>query len=161
LLDRQPNLGEAPTQPVWFVTTFGVLNSMGAGDRISWIVHLVVASAVLLAVCAVWAKPIRFSLKAALLCVGSACASPYVLIYDLCILSIAVAFLVQDGLACGFLRGERALIAACWMGLTAIGTPIPAIVCVVLFTLVIRRALSLSPAATAATQVVAAAPSNR
>jgi hypothetical protein len=39
--------------------------------------------------------------------------TPYVLRYDLCILSISVAFLVKDGLSRGFLAGERTVIVIC------------------------------------------------
>jgi hypothetical protein len=56
-------------------------------------------------------------MKAAALSAGSVAVIPYVLPYDLCILSIAVAFLVSDGLARGFLPGERIAMLICFAGL--------------------------------------------
>ena len=67
--------------------------------------------------------------------------TPYVLRYDLCILSIPVAFLVKDGLSRGFLAGERTVIVICiaafllWLALVPIG---PVIYVVLLF-LIARR----------------------
>jgi hypothetical protein len=57
------------------------------------------------------------------------------------ILSIAVAFLVKDGLSCGFLRGERTAMAMCCVGLTLLSGPVSAIITIVLLVLVLRRAL--------------------
>jgi hypothetical protein len=65
--------------------------------------------------------------------------SPYILFYDLCILSIAVAFLVRDGLARGFLPGERTAILICFAALFLVQVPIGPVVCVTLFFLAARR----------------------
>jgi hypothetical protein len=65
--------------------------------------------------------------------------TPYVEIYDLCILSIAVAFLIEDGLARGFLPGERATILLCFGGLFFFHIPIGPVICAMLFCLVGRR----------------------
>ena len=92
---------------------YGLLYWAGASEWLSWTVHLGVAIVVTIAVCAVWAKPFPQSLKAAILCIGAVTVTPYVLQYDLCILSIAVAFLVRDGLSRGFLPGERTAILIC------------------------------------------------
>jgi len=88
----------------------------------------------------VWARPIRYPLKASLLCVGSVTFSPYVLPYDLCILSIAAAFLVSDGMSNGFLPGERAALSVCWAGLLLLPVaPIGAIISIALLLLIGRR----------------------
>ena len=42
-------------------------------------------------------------------------ATPYVHGHDLCILAIAVAFLVKDGLARGFLPGDRLVMLFSWI----------------------------------------------
>lgn len=103
-----PDAGEITLQSV-----YGLLHWAGASAWLSWTVHLAVAVIVAIAVCTAWAKPIPQSLKAAILCVGAVTVTPYVLQYDLCILSIAVAFLVKDGLSHGFLPGERTAILIC------------------------------------------------
>jgi hypothetical protein len=65
--------------------------------------------------------------------------SPYILYYDLCILSIAVAFLIRDGLMRGFLPGERTVILICFAALFLVQVPIGPVVCAALFSLAARR----------------------
>jgi arabinofuranan 3-O-arabinosyltransferase len=117
LVHRQPSLGEIPGWHPPLVSIFAFLQSVGASPYISWTVHLAAAAIVAGTICAIWTKPIAYSLKAAVLCIGSMMVSPYVLGYDLCVLSIATAFLVKDGLSRGFLPGERVVMLMCWAGL--------------------------------------------
>jgi hypothetical protein len=84
---------------------YGLAHWLGAGTWTAWAAHLSAAAAVALTMSAVWGRPIRYPLKASLLCVGSVTAPPYVLPYDLCILSMAAAFLVGYGLSNRFLPG--------------------------------------------------------
>jgi Glycosyltransferase family 87 len=141
LVARDSSMGE---EPRILVSMLGFLLTVGVTARVSWIVQVAVAVVIAAAVCAVWAKPIAHSLKAAALCIGSVMVTPYVLTYDLCILSIAVAFLVSDGLSRGFLRGERVVMFICWFGLFLLVPPLPQlIICAVLVILALRRALWL------------------
>jgi hypothetical protein len=89
-----------------------------------------------------WARPLPYSLKAAALCSAAAMATPYVHGQDLCILTIAVALLVKDGLARGFLPGDRLIMLFSWillfLGRSDLGSGwIP---CLALLALVVRRA---------------------
>jgi hypothetical protein len=121
---------------------YGLLHWAGVSTWISWTVHLAVAIVVAIAVCAVWAKPIPHSLKAAILSIGALMVTPYVLRYDLCILSIPVAFLVKDGLARGFLAGERTVMLislAAFLLWLAPMMPVGEVICVVLLFLITRR----------------------
>jgi hypothetical protein len=108
----------------------------------SWSVQLVVSTTLTLGIYFLWAKPFPYDLRAAALCIGSLIVSPYVLFYDLCILSIAVAFLVNGGLLRGFLPGERTTIVLCWAALFPMKTPVGAIVCVALAFLCVRRIIA-------------------
>jgi len=92
--------------------------------------------------CVLWARPIAYSLKAAALCVGAVTVTPYMLPYDLCVLSIAAAFLVKDGLARGFLAGERTAIFACFGALFLLLPPVGPAICAVLLILIARRIMS-------------------
>ena len=65
--------------------------------------------------------------------------SPYVLAYDLCILTMAAAFLVKDGLQRGFLAGERLGLVACWAAGVITTAPIGPIICLVFLFLIVRR----------------------
>jgi hypothetical protein len=65
--------------------------------------------------------------------------SPHILFYDLCILSIAVAFLVRDRMSLGFLPGERTVTLICIAALFLVQVPIDPVVCAALFFLAARR----------------------
>jgi hypothetical protein len=100
---------------------------------------LTVAAGVAVTVWTVWAKPIPYSLRAAVLCIGSVITSPYILFYDFCILSIAVAFLVCDGMLRGFLPGERTLLLFCFAASFLVAVPIGPVICAALLFLTLRR----------------------
>jgi alpha-1,2-mannosyltransferase len=139
LLDRQSTLSPDSAVPLALHSVFGLLRWVETSGQVAWCGHLIVAAIVALTVWVVWAKPIPFSLKAAVLCIGSAMVPPYILFYDLCILSIAVAFLVRDGMSRGFLPGERTVILICFAALFLVQVPIGPVVCATLFFLAARR----------------------
>ena len=140
LVNRQSSLGEIPGSQPPLVSIFGFLQSAGASAYISWTVHLAAAAIVAATICAIWAKPIPHSLKAATLCIGTVMVTPYVLGYDLCVLAVAAAFLVKDASSRGFLPGERAVMLICWAALVLLMAPyVPIIICVVLLFLIARR----------------------
>jgi arabinofuranan 3-O-arabinosyltransferase len=135
------NSGLSPDAGIYIrlESVYGVLHQAGASDTLAWLVQA--GLAVLLAVWlwSVWAKPVPYALKAAILCVAAVLVSPYVLHYDLCVLSIAVAFLVSDGLVRGFLPGERILMLVCFLGLFVIAEPVGPVICAALLCLAARR----------------------
>jgi arabinofuranan 3-O-arabinosyltransferase len=123
-------------------SSHGLLLWVGASVWLSSTVQLVVALVVTTIVCVIWAKPIPYALKAATLSIGSVTVTPYVLAYDLPILSIAAAFLVKDGLVRGFIPGERTAIllsCAALFLLTTWTPPVTPLVCAVLLFLAVRR----------------------
>lgn len=149
LVNRQSSLGEIPGSQPPLVSIFGFLQSAGASAYISWTTHLAAAAIVAATICVIWSKPIPHSLKAAAVCIGSVMVTPYVLGYDLCVLSIATAFLVKDALSRGFLPGERVVMLMCWAGLIFMMAPlIPITICVVLLILIARRILAYREEAT-------------
>jgi Glycosyltransferase family 87 len=141
LADRASVLNQDPREVAPLVSVFGSLRTLGVGPHISWTAQLVVSAIAAATVCALWSRQIPHSLKAAALCIGSLVAAPHAISYDVCILSVASAFLVADGLARGFLLGERVIILMCWPALVLAMGPVPVIVGVVLLVLVVRRAL--------------------
>jgi hypothetical protein len=142
LLDRQSSLSPDAAVPLALHSVFGFLRWTEASASVAWAGHLLVAAIVAMAVCVVWGKPIPYSLKAAVLCIGSAMISPYILFYDLCMLSIAVAFLARDGIARGFLAGERTSLVFCLAGLFLVRMPIGPVICAVLMFLAVRRSVA-------------------
>jgi hypothetical protein len=141
LTDRSSSLAPGAEVELRLHSIFGFLHWTGAGPGVAWGGQLAVSAAVAVAICALWARPIPFNLRAASLCVGSVMVSPYVMFYDLCILSFAVAFLVKEGLSHGFLPGERTAILLCWPALLLVKTPIGAVVSLVLAFLCSRRVM--------------------
>jgi Glycosyltransferase family 87 len=125
-------------------TLYGTLQWLGAAAWVSWPSYLVVAIIVSWSVYAVWAKPVPFTLKAAILCIGVLMMTPYVLAYDYLTLVLAAAYLVKDGLATGFLPGERTVMLVGLISLFFIWVPLEWILCVVLLILVGRRLLAYS-----------------
>jgi arabinofuranan 3-O-arabinosyltransferase len=139
LFDRNSTLGPAAGYVFVGQSLFGLLNWLGASPRISWGVHLAVAAVVVVFVFAVWARSIPYSLKAAALCIGTVIVNPHVQRYDLCVLSIGIAFLVKDGLSRGFLAGERTLIVICFAGSFIQDPPIDPLIYLVMALLILRR----------------------
>jgi len=135
------NSGLSPDAGIYIrlESIYGVLHRTGANDTLAWLVQggLVVLLAAWL--WTVWAKPVPHALKAAILCLAAVLVSPYVLHYDLCVLSIAVAFLVSDGLVRGFLPGDRILMFTCFLGLFVIAEPVGPVICAILLCLAARR----------------------
>src|SRR5205823_1240835 len=97
-----------------FPTVRGILRDLDFSAQTAWLVQVSVSAAILALICTLWSRPMAHSLKAAALAVASLSATPYALSYDYCILSVAGAFLVKDGLARGFLPGEPTILLVCW-----------------------------------------------
>jgi len=147
LIDRASSLSESSALNLPLVSVFGFLRLFGISAHVAWSAQLAVTVVVVATVSALWARPIPHALKAAAIGIGSLLAAPHVISYDLCILSIAIAFVVKDALSRGFLPGERVIMLMCWAGLILLMGPIPAVISVVLLVLVVRRstAASLDP----------------
>jgi hypothetical protein len=139
LTDRSSGLGPGGGVELRLHSVFGLLHWTGVSTRIAWSVQLAVSAVVALGLWMTWTKPISYNLKAAALCAGTLLVSPYSLYYDLCILAIATAFLVKEGLSRGFLPGERTVILVCWSALFLARLPLGAIVSMVLLVLCVRR----------------------
>lgn len=150
LVERASSLSQDPTLNLPLVSVLGFLQVLGVNAHSAWAVQLAVTVITAVAVCALWARPISYPLKAAALAIGSILAAPHAIGYDVCILSIAVAFLVRDGLSRGFLPHERTAMLMCWAGLILLAGPMPAIISVVLLVLVVRRTTLCQANATAA-----------
>jgi hypothetical protein len=142
LLDRHSTLSPDGRVELALHSVFGLLHWAQASVSVSWLGHLTAATIMALVVWAIWAKPIPYSLKAAVLCIGSVMVSPYILFYDFCILSIAVAYLVRDGMARGFLPGERTVLLFCFAALFLVAVPIGPVICAALLFLAARRIIA-------------------
>jgi glycosyl transferase family 87 len=115
LVDRGPTLSPISPISMRLESVYGFFLLAGMSPPIAWAIQLAVAVAAAAVVCWVWTRPLPHSLKAAALCSAAAMATPYVHGHDLCILGIAVAFLVKDGLERGFLLGDRLIMLFSWI----------------------------------------------
>jgi hypothetical protein len=79
-------------------SAYGIMRMMGATSAIAWVLQGVLAGAVAVALAALWRSKTSFDLKAAALAVGTVMVVPYIFLYDLVILAVAIAFLLR---ACG------------------------------------------------------------
>lgn len=146
LSGRSSTLSPEPGVVLFLQSVYGLFQWTGLSSRAAWIAQLLSAFSVTLAVIVAWSKPIPFPLKAALLCVATLLATPYLLPYDLCILTVAAVFLVKDGISRGFLPGERIALVVCWAGGSGLfsPTPISPFFCLT-FLFLIGRRLTLTP----------------
>jgi len=140
LAERAADVSGDPHAATPLVSFFSIY-SLGVSSSAAWTLQLIASVFAAAAVCFLWAGRFPYPLKAASLAIGSLIASPHVHGYDVCILTIGVAFLVKDGLSRGFLSGERTTILLCWGGLFLLSGPVPAIISLVLLCLLVRRAL--------------------
>jgi len=94
-------------------SVFALVRAHGGSETLAWTVQG--ALSLLLAVGLVWLWKSRgaYELKAAALAAGALLATPYLFMYDLVVLAVAVAFLLRLALAREFLTGiEIAALAA-------------------------------------------------
>ena len=114
---RGPTLSPEPSVTLQLQSVYGLLQWTGAGVPASLVIHAVIALIMAVAVWVISARPFPHALRASVLCAGCLVVNPYLLEYDFCVLTIAAAFLIRDGLSRGFLTGERALVAGGWIAL--------------------------------------------
>src|SRR4029077_2814415 len=101
----------------WYRLQSGVAfaRTHGGSETLAWIVQSVVSLTLAVGLVWLWKSRVAFELKAAALAAGALLATPYLFMYDLVVLAVAVAFLLRFALAREF--SSRIEIAA----LTAAG----------------------------------------
>jgi hypothetical protein len=92
-------------------SVFGFVRTQGGGERLAWIAQIITTIACMTTVFALWRSRTAYELKAAGLAALALIATPYLYIYDLVVLAVAVAFLLRYALRQGLLTAEVAGIA--------------------------------------------------
>ena len=105
-------LGEGGADWNRLQSLFGLMRAHGASETLAWGVQGAAALAAAVALVILWRSRAPFALKAAALACGALLATPYVYMYDLVVLAVAVAFLLRDGLQRGFSAVDGAALAA-------------------------------------------------
>ncbi len=94
-------------------SVFAVVRAHGGSEPLAWTVQGVVSLSLAVGLAWLWQSRVAFELKAAALAAGALLATPYLFMYDLVVLAVAVAFLLRLALAREFLSGiESAALAA-------------------------------------------------
>jgi hypothetical protein len=92
-------------------SAYGVVRMMGGTSAIAWAVQGVLAGAVAVVLAALWRSKASFDLKAAALAAGTVMVVPYIFLYDLVILAVAIAFLLRASGEAGPTPGEMRVLA--------------------------------------------------
>jgi len=139
LFDRNSSLSSDEGVEITQQSVFGFIYWASGSVTTPLLLHMIVAVAAAVTLTLIWNKPIPHTLKSAALCLSTMMITPYIEMYDFCVLSIAVAFLIKDGLIRGFLVGERVAIVFCFVSLLFSYLPIGAAVYLVLSLVLARR----------------------
>jgi arabinofuranan 3-O-arabinosyltransferase len=105
---------------------FAVVRYFGGTEPLGWLFQWIMSATVAVVLTLVWRSRISYPLKAAALATGTLLITPYLFLYDLMVLAIAMAFLVRIGLRKGFERHELpalGLAAALLMFYPLVGAP--------------------------------------
>jgi arabinofuranan 3-O-arabinosyltransferase len=105
---------------------FASVRYFGGAEQLAWVFQWILSGTVAVLLALMWRSRISYPLKAAALAAGTLLTTPYLFLYDVMVLAIAVAFLVRVGLRQGFARYELpalALVAALLMFYPLVGAP--------------------------------------
>ncbi|OYU89851.1 MAG: hypothetical protein CFE29_12480 [Bradyrhizobiaceae bacterium PARB1] len=85
---------------------FALVRYFDGSETLAWTLHWMLVAAVVVSLVWLWRSNARYEWKAAALAVGAVLATPYLFLYDVMVLAIAIGFIVRVGLSEGFLRHE-------------------------------------------------------
>jgi arabinofuranan 3-O-arabinosyltransferase len=122
---------------------FAVVRYFGGTEPLGWLFQWIMSATVAVVLTLVWRSRISYPLKAAALASGTLLITPYLFLYDLMVLAIAMAFMVRIGLRRGFERYELpalGLAAALLMFYPLVGAPTGFVATLIVTVLIARRA---------------------
>jgi arabinofuranan 3-O-arabinosyltransferase len=138
---------DSPIHTDWskFQSVFALVRLLGGSAALAWTLQLTLSAIVALALCVMWrSNRISYELKAAAAAVGVLLATPYVYLYDLAALAVAVGFLLRAALDEGFAPGEAtglAIGSALMMFMPFFGVPVGLMAATIVALLIARRIL--------------------
>src|SRR5258705_841028 len=122
---------------------YALVRYFGGTEQLAWVFQWIMSGAVAVLLSLMWRSRISYPLKAAALAAGALLITPYLFLYDLMVLAIAVAFLVRVGLHQGFQRYELlslGLVAALLLFYPLAGAPTGFVATLIVSGLIARRA---------------------
>ena len=105
---------------------FALVRYFGGTEQLAWLLQWIMSAAVAVVLALMWRSRFSYPLKAAALAAGTLLITPYLFLYDVMVLAIAVAFLVRIGLSQGFQHYELpalGLVAALLLFYPLVGAP--------------------------------------
>jgi len=81
---------------------FSMVRYFGGTEQLAWAFQWVLTASVAVVLALMWRSRVPYTLKAAALAAGTLLTTPYLFMYDMMVLVVAVAFLVRIGLKTGF-----------------------------------------------------------
>jgi arabinofuranan 3-O-arabinosyltransferase len=105
-------LGDGAADFARLQSFFGFVRALGGGEKLASAVQAGGTLALAAGLVVLWRSRAAYELKAAALAAGTLLATPYVYIYDLPVLAVAVAFLLRFACDRGFAGEEAGLAAA-------------------------------------------------
>jgi len=122
---------------------FAVVRYFGGTEPLGWLFQWIMSATVAVVLTLVWRSRISYPLRAAALATGTLLITPYLFLYDLMVLAIAMAFLVRIGLSNGFERHELpalGLAVALLMFYPLVGAPTGFVATLIVSGMILRRA---------------------
>ena len=122
---------------------YALVRYFGGTEQLAWVFQWIMSGTVAVLLALMWRSRVSYPLKAAALAAGALLITPYLFLYDLMVLGIAVAFLVRIGLSQGFQRSELpalGLVAALLMIYPLAGAPTGFVATLIVSALIVRRA---------------------
>jgi arabinofuranan 3-O-arabinosyltransferase len=133
--------GDAPWWKLQSV--YALVRYFDGPEQFAWMVHAILLGTVLITLVLIWRGQLPYPIKAAALVLGTLLTTPYLFMYDMVVLAIAVAFLLRQGLSDGFAPYEPALLAGMMLMLSTflrLGEPVGLAATLIGAALVMRRA---------------------
>jgi len=96
-------------------TVFSAIYASGLGFWPAIIMQGLMALSVAILVWRVWSQGVSLAIRGTLLVLGTLLFSPYLMVYDLCLLALPLAWVAWDGYLYGWIPGEPYLLFIYWM----------------------------------------------
>lgn len=127
-----------------FQSLFALVRMLGGGATLAWTLQLTLSAVTAVLLCVMWRnRRIAFALKAAATATAVLLTTPYVYLYDLTVLAVAVAFLLRHAMDQGFMRAEPiglALVTALVLVMPFFDLPVGLPAAALIAALIARRA---------------------
>jgi arabinofuranan 3-O-arabinosyltransferase len=146
-------LGEGGADFARLQSLFGLVRAHGGSETLAWAVQSAGSVTTAALVVWLWHRRMPFELKAASLAAGTLLVTPYVYMYDVVVLGVAVAFLLRLALQRGLSASEAAGLAAAGVLILIfpfVKTQVGLAAVLIVMMLIVHRAVASAPSVASA-----------